>query len=76
MKRFILGLIVAFFALLYIYTFEKIDILSTSELESYVEKFNKSDNELYPQHIPNENAFEFLSENIFKLGFVPSLKTN
>ena len=64
MKRFILGLIVAFFALLYIYTFEKIDILSTSELESYVEKFNKSDNELYPQHIPNENAFEFLSENI------------
>ena len=64
MKRFILGLIVAFFALLYIYTFEKIDILSTSELESYVEKFNKSDNELYSQHIPNENAFEFLSENI------------
>ena len=64
MKRFIPGLIVAFFALLYIYTFEKIDILSTSELESYVEKFNKSDNELYPQHIPNENAFEFLSENI------------
>ena len=64
MKRFILGLIVAFFSLLYIYTFEKIDILSTSELESYVEKFNKSDNELYPQHIPNENAFEFLSENI------------
>ena len=64
MKRFILGLIVAFFALLYIYTFEKIDILSTSKLESYVEKFNKSDNELYPQHIPNENAFEFLSENI------------
>ena len=64
MKRFILGLIVAFFALFYVYTFEKIDILSTSELESYVEKFNKSDNELYPQHIPNENAFEFLSENI------------
>lgn len=64
MKRFILGLIVAFFALLYIYTFEKIDILSTSELESYVEKFNKSDNELYPQHIPNENAFEFLNKNI------------
>ena len=64
MKRFILGLIVALFALLYIYKFEKKNILGTSELESYVEKFNKSDNELYPQHIPNENAFEFLSENI------------
>ena len=64
MKRSILGLIVAFFALLYFYTFKKIDILSTSELELYVEKFNKSDNELYTQHIPNENAFEFLNKNI------------
>ncbi len=64
MKRFILGLIVAFFALLYVYIYEKVDVLSTSELKSYVEKFNKSDNELYPQHITNENALEFLSENI------------
>ena len=64
MKRFILGLIIAFFALLYIYIYEKIDVLSTSELKSYVEKFNKSDRELYPQYIKNENVLEFLSENI------------
>ena len=64
MKRFILGLIVAFFALLYIYIYEKRDVLSTSELKSYVEKFNKSDNELYPQYISNISALEFLSKNI------------
>ena len=64
MKRFIIGLIVAFFGLLYVYIYEKIDILSTSELKSYVEKFNKSDNELYPQHISNISTLEFLSENI------------
>ena len=64
MKKFIFILIVAFVSLLAFYSSEKKEIVNSSKLKSYVEIFNKSDNELYSQHIPNENAFEFLNENI------------
>ena len=64
MKKFILVTTVAFFALIAYYLGGKKDIVSSSKLELYVKKFNISDNELYPQHITNVNAFEFLNENI------------
>ena len=64
MKRFIFILIVAFILLLAFYSSQKKEIINSSKLKSYVELFNKSDNELYTQHIPNENAFEFLNKNI------------
>ena len=64
MKKFIFILIVAFVSLLAFYSSEKKEIVNSSKLKSYVEIFNKSDNELYTQYIPNENAFEFLNENI------------
>ena len=64
MKKFILVITVAFFALIAYYLGSKKDIVSSSKLELYVKKFNISDNELYPQHITNVNAFKFLSENI------------
>ena len=64
MKKFIFILIVAFILLLAFYSSQKKEIINSSKLRSYVEIFNKSDNELYAQHIPNENAFEFLNQNI------------
>ena len=64
MKKFILVTTVAFFTLLAYYLGGEKDIVSSSKLELYVKKFNISDNELYPQHITNVNAFEFLNENI------------
>ena len=64
MKKFIFILIVAFILLLAFYSSQKKEIINSSKLKSYVELFNKSDNELYTQHIPNENAFEFLNKNI------------
>ncbi len=39
-------------------------VLGTDALRRYVEAFNKSDRELYPQHVPNAEAFEFLRENV------------
>lgn len=39
-------------------------ILSLEKLEKYVVAFNASDDELYKQEYPNENAFNFLAENI------------
>ncbi len=64
MKKSIFILIVAFILLLAFYASQKKEIINSSKLKSYVEIFNKSDNELYAQHIPNENAFEFLNQNI------------
>ena len=64
MKKFIFILIVAFILLLAFYSSQKKEIINSSKLKSYVEIFKKSDNELYTQHIPNENAFEFLNKNI------------
>ena len=63
MKKFIFIIILAFISLLTFYTSEKKEIINSSKLKSCVEIFNKSDNELYTQHIPNENAFEFFFIN-------------
>ena len=56
--------IIVFLTILVLFIEDRTNIHNTSKLESYIQKFNKSDNELYPQHIPNEKAFKFLSENI------------
>lgn len=61
MKRYISILTIAFITILALHI-GKTD--KNSKLESYVDLFNKSDNELYKQHIPNNKAFEFLIENI------------
>tara|TARA_B100000963_G_C22598025_1_gene658831 strand:+ start:182 stop:1843 length:1662 start_codon:yes stop_codon:yes gene_type:complete len=44
--------------------YSKNHIVNKYLLKEYVAKFNKYDNELYRQHINNENAYSFLSENI------------
>ena len=64
MKRYIMITIIVFLTILVLFIEDRTNIHNTSKLESYIQKFNKSDNELYPQHIPNEKAFKFLSENI------------
>ncbi len=39
-------------------------VLGTEKLRGYVDAFNKNDRELYPQHVPNAAAFEFLRGNV------------
>ncbi len=39
-------------------------VLDTDALKHYVEQFNRQDEELYVQHISNEEAFSFLRDNI------------
>jgi hypothetical protein len=39
-------------------------ILGADEFRHYVEDFNKNDSELYRGHIPNQDAWEFLTNNI------------
>ena len=39
-------------------------IIPSSVLSDYVEKFNASDDELFANYIPNSTAFEFLAANI------------
>jgi len=34
------------------------------KLRAYVEAFNRGDRELYPQHVPNAEAFAFLRDNV------------
>lgn len=41
-----------------------VSVLTPNFLKTYVDAFNATDNELYKQEIPNNKAFEFLSENI------------
>ena len=40
------------------------DIIKTDKLKNYIDDFNKNDNEMYKQFIPNVEAYKFLSENI------------
>lgn len=40
------------------------DLLDFNSFKRYFEHFNEKDNELYPQHIPNDAAIAFLKENI------------
>lgn len=39
-------------------------ILQTEQFRPYIEAFNRQDEELFPQHIPNAGAWEFLKDNI------------
>jgi len=39
-------------------------VLKSADFQHYVAGFNKSDRELYPQHIRNEVAWDFLQKNI------------
>lgn len=39
-------------------------ILSSDKFSSYIENFNRNDNELYVQYIPNDSALAFLFKNI------------
>ena len=39
-------------------------VLQPATLDSYVERFNAADAELYPQAVPNAKAAEFLRENV------------
>ncbi|MCL6265345.1 MGH1-like glycoside hydrolase domain-containing protein [Flagellimonas myxillae] len=38
--------------------------LDSCHFQTYIERFNQLDNELYTQNIPNDSAFAFLSKNI------------
>lgn len=40
------------------------EVLSTETLRRYVERFNETDEELYPQAVPNAESFRFLAENV------------
>jgi hypothetical protein len=40
------------------------DIIKPDKLKNYIGDFNKNDNEIYKQFIPNNKAFTFLSKNI------------
>ena len=39
-------------------------LLDAGKLRRYVERFNADDEELYPQHVPNARAAEFLQANV------------
>jgi len=39
-------------------------VLKADSFRHYIDSFNKNDEELYAQHIPNEKAWEFLKTNI------------
>jgi len=43
---------------------QKPAILKANSFKHYIDSFNKHDEELYAQHIPNEKAWEFLKANI------------
>ena len=44
--------------------FTSADVLEKQSFKHYVDKFNQQDKELYPQHVPNKDAWAFLEENI------------
>ncbi len=39
-------------------------LLDSSILRPYIENFNQHDNELYPQHVPNDSAYSYLAKNV------------
>lgn len=42
----------------------QVKVLNPDNYHHYIKAFNSNDTELYKQHIPNDEAWEFLSENI------------
>ena len=63
MKKLILTTMV-FFCICSCKKEDKIEIVNKERLSSLISNFNKNDNEIYKQFISNEQAFEFLAENI------------
>ena len=43
---------------------KSVKIVTSDRLKNYVDLFNKKDNEIYKQFIPNNEAFIFLIKNI------------
>ena len=41
-----------------------VKVIKSDKLKNYVDRFNKNDDEIYKQFIPNDEALLFLSENI------------
>lgn len=39
-------------------------VLNADDYKHYIERFNKDDEELYVQYIPNESVWNFLKQNI------------
>jgi hypothetical protein len=39
-------------------------VLKTGNYKSYIDRFNREDDELYKEHFPNDSAWSFLSKNI------------
>ena len=64
MKEFASIVSIALITILILHVIDRVEIVNDSTLKSYVDSFNKTDNELYKQHIPNSKAYEFLNENI------------
>tara|TARA_B100000963_G_scaffold361927_1_gene400941 strand:- start:56 stop:1699 length:1644 start_codon:yes stop_codon:yes gene_type:complete len=42
-------------------------VITSEKIKYYVDRFNKNDNEIYKQFIPNNRALKFLSQNIPKI---------
>ncbi len=39
-------------------------VLTSESLQTYVDRFNRDDEELYAQHIPNARAYDFLKDSV------------
>ena len=39
-------------------------VITSEKIKYYVDRFNKNDNEIYKQFIPNNGALKFLSQNL------------
>jgi len=49
---------------IYSITLSAVSILDINQYKHYIDEFNKDDEELYKQLIPNKNSWDFLKENI------------
>ena len=43
---------------------EYLEPLDIRTIQSYIERFNQMDNELYAQYVPNDSTWDFLINNI------------
>ena len=41
-----------------------VKVIKSDKLKNYIDRFNKNDDEIYKQFIPNDEALLFLSKNI------------
>ena len=49
---------------------KSVKIVTSDRLKNYVDLFNKKDNEIYKQFIPNNEAFIFLIKNLNKFSYI------